>query len=251
MSIEAFSWALNCEDVKSPTLKLVLIALANHSRPDGTAAFPSVSTMMRYTCLSERAIRQSLKTLEEMQLISRCNQEIVAAYIKRADRRPIGYDLNLKRGATDAPCKNDGVQDIPLRGAADAPKPYLNHTNTITTNDDFLTIEQRECYDWAKNHDYWHFAAVSVEKFLTIYSKPKRDGLKAQFDEHKKAQHLGGAARLDCEISKVEKSTRANYATHSTNNKKLTAAQRAKQLGERANACIDRNNVIDSTATHL
>ena len=247
MSIEAFSWALNCEDVKSPTLKLVLIALANHSRPDGTAAFPSVSTMMRYTCLSERAIRQSLKTLEEMQLISRCNQEIVAAHIKRADRRPIGYDLNLKRGATDAPCKNDEVQDVPLRGAGDAPKPYLNHTNIITTND-VLTVEQAECYDWAKNHAYWHFATVSVEKFLTIYTKPKRDGLKAQFNEHKKALNDGRGQTGRVQSQSMKKNTEANYATHSANNKKLTAAQRSKQLGERANT-FNNSNIIDSTAS--
>lgn len=131
MSVEAIAWVLNHAPVKSPVSKLVLVALANHARPDGSSAFPSVSTICRYTCLSERSVRQHLEALEKAGIIRRCDQSIVAAYIKRSDRRPIGYDILLSgvqeahpgptRGAEGA---GDGVHDIPERGARDAPETY-------------------------------------------------------------------------------------------------------------------------------
>lgn len=133
MSVEAISWALNLAPVTSPTSKLVLIALANHARPDGTAAFPSVETISRYTCLSERSVRHHLDFLEESGVIRRCDPRIVAAYIKRVDRRPIGFDLCMtshlgvqephlvdERGASDAA---HGVHLTSERGAGVAPEP--------------------------------------------------------------------------------------------------------------------------------
>lgn len=142
MSVEAYSWALNYAPCKSPTQKLVLLALANHARPDGSAAFPSVKTIQRYTLLSERAIRSKLVELEELGVIYRCDPRIVAAYIPRHDRRPQGWNLALglrnevqeeqavdERGAYD---DTNGVHLIPNgvhmtteRGAGDAPKPYI------------------------------------------------------------------------------------------------------------------------------
>ena len=149
MSVEAYSWALNHAPCKSPTQKLVLLALANHARPDGTAAFPSVGTIQRYTLLSERAIRMKLDELEELGVIYRCDPRIVAAYIPRHDRRPQGWNLALglrnevqeeqvvdERGAFD---DTNGVHVIPNgvhmateRGAGDAPKPY------ITVNEPYI-----------------------------------------------------------------------------------------------------------------
>lgn len=130
MSVEAIAWVLNHAPVESPVSKLVLVALANHAHPDGSAAFPSVSTICRYTCLSERSVRQHLDNLEQRGVIRRCDPKIVAAYIKRADRRPIGYDILInevhemqvvkQRGAGDA---SNGVQEVQERGAGDAPKP--------------------------------------------------------------------------------------------------------------------------------
>ena len=142
MSVEAFSWALNDAPCDSPTQKLVLLALANHARPDGSSAFPSVATIRRYTLLSERAIRQKLVELEALGVICRCDPRVVAAYISRADRRPQGWNLDLslkigvqmeqvdsERGASD---DTNGVQEDALRGAGEsergappAPKPYI------------------------------------------------------------------------------------------------------------------------------
>jgi Helix-turn-helix domain len=102
MSVEAISWALNLAPVPvdrggqpSSACKFVLVGLANHAGPDGTGAFPSVATLVRYTGLSERTVRASLDRLEAAGIVSACDPGIVAARIKRADRRPQGWDLNL------------------------------------------------------------------------------------------------------------------------------------------------------------
>ena len=102
MSVELISWALNlapvpadCGGQPSSACKFVLVGLANHAGPDGTAAFPSVATLIRYTGLSERTVRTCLDRLAAAGIISPCDPGIVAARIKRADRRPQGWDLNL------------------------------------------------------------------------------------------------------------------------------------------------------------
>jgi hypothetical protein len=73
----------------------VPVDLANHAGPDGTGAFPSAATLVRYTGLAERTVRTCLDRLEAEGIISPCDPGIVAARIKRADRRPRGWDLNL------------------------------------------------------------------------------------------------------------------------------------------------------------
>jgi hypothetical protein len=64
VSVEAISWALSFAPVPadrggrpSSACKFVLVGLANHAGPDGTAAFPSVATLVRYAgpvCRTER-----------------------------------------------------------------------------------------------------------------------------------------------------------------------------------------------------
>ena len=107
VSVEAISWALNLAPVPadrggqpSSACKFVLVGLANHACPDGTGAFPSVATLVRYTGLSERTVRTCLDRLEAARIIQPCDPDIVAARIKRADRRPQGWDLNLAWSAT-------------------------------------------------------------------------------------------------------------------------------------------------------
>ena len=102
VSVEAISWALNLAPVPadrggqpSSACKFVLVGLANHAGPDSTGAFPSVATLVRYTGLSERTVRTCLDRLAAEGIIGPCDPGIVAARIKRADRRPQGWDLNL------------------------------------------------------------------------------------------------------------------------------------------------------------
>jgi len=102
MSVEAISWALNLAPVPadsngqpSSRCKFVLVGLANHAGPDGTGAFPSVATLVRYTGLSERTVRTCLDRLEADGIIRPCDPAVIAARIRRADRRPKGWDLDL------------------------------------------------------------------------------------------------------------------------------------------------------------
>jgi hypothetical protein len=151
VSIEALNWALNEAPIptdkhgRSPSCTAVLIGLANHAHPDGRHAHPSVATLMRYTSLSERAVRTALDRLEEFGTIRPGDPDVVAAHIKRADQRTKPYDLALervdetrkpqKRGAATAPRVENGVQQVPNgvqplqeRGAATAPEPYIEPT---------------------------------------------------------------------------------------------------------------------------
>jgi hypothetical protein len=70
---------------QSSACKFVLVGLANHAGPDGTGAFPSVATLVRYTGLSERTVRTCLDRLAAEGIIAPCDPGIVAAWIQRAD----------------------------------------------------------------------------------------------------------------------------------------------------------------------
>lgn len=98
MSIEVINWALTRAPIPrdrrdASSLAVVLVGLANHADPDGRNAFPSLARLAWYTRLSERSVRYALRALEELGLIQPSDPEIVAAYVKRADRRPNGYNL--------------------------------------------------------------------------------------------------------------------------------------------------------------
>ena len=102
MSVEAISWALNLAPVPSDSrgnpdgsCAAVLVGLANHAAPDGTGAFPSVKTLMRYTRKCERTVRTALDRLEAAGIIRPCDPAVVAAKVKRRDRRPQGWDLDM------------------------------------------------------------------------------------------------------------------------------------------------------------
>ncbi len=125
MSVEAISWALNLAPVPmdrngqpSSPCKFVLVGLANHAGPDGTAAFPSVRTLMRYTGLAERTVRACLARLEAAGVISACDPAVIAARIRRADRRPRGWDLNLTRIRGDLSQAEVGVLERQFPGLA-------------------------------------------------------------------------------------------------------------------------------------
>ncbi|NBA95529.1 helix-turn-helix domain-containing protein [Pseudomonas sp. R5(2019)] len=138
------SWALSRRDLgKDSSARHVLLCLANYAGTDGRGAFPSAKTLTEDTGLSERTVRSKLDVLEKLGLIVRGNQALAAVYIDRHDRRPVVYDLLIKRGAAAAPraerseeavtgCNEqpNGVQPTTERGAAIAPNPSLNHQVT-------------------------------------------------------------------------------------------------------------------------
>lgn len=131
------SWALSLpvQTLKDSSARHVLLCLANYAGSNGAGAFPSAKTLTDDTGLSERTVRIKLDLLEECGLIVRGNQALAAVYIDRHDRRPVVYDLMIKRGAAPAPrpdvtgCSlgKNGVQPATERGAATAPNTSSNH----------------------------------------------------------------------------------------------------------------------------
>jgi hypothetical protein len=154
VSVEAISWALNLAPVPadrggqpSSACKFVLVDLANHAGPDGTGAFPSVATLVRYTGLSERTVRTCMDRLEAEGIISPCDPDIVAARIKRADRRPEGWDLNLSllRDDFDAAAVAVLEHQFPALGirlaataqpGADGPSEGVQSPDPVETDDE-------------------------------------------------------------------------------------------------------------------
>ncbi|NVZ50254.1 MULTISPECIES: helix-turn-helix domain-containing protein [unclassified Pseudomonas] len=134
------SWALSLpvQTLKDSSARHVLLCLANYAGSNGAGAFPSAKTLTDDTGLSERTIRIKLDLLEEVGLIVRGNQALAAVYIDRHDRRPVVYDLMIKRGAVAAPREDasgcslgqNGVQPTTERGAATAPNTSINHQLT-------------------------------------------------------------------------------------------------------------------------
>lgn len=140
MSLPAMVWSIEQHIVVDPTARHVLVCLASRAMAGGQAAFPSVETLQRDTCLSERTIRYKLDDLESLGVIRKGDQRIAAKFVRRADRTPTCYDLSIPiswlkawnegRGAASAPrdaagCNGEqnGVQFESSPGAQIAPKP--------------------------------------------------------------------------------------------------------------------------------
>ncbi len=137
MSVQAISWALGQQRVTAASARHVLLCLANYAGEDGRNAFPSIARLCADTGLSERAVRNNLRDLEEAGVIERGNQAVAAAFIDRADRRPTVYDIriddeergagNAAREATGGISFQNGGHLTTERGAGDAPEPSYNH----------------------------------------------------------------------------------------------------------------------------
>lgn len=156
------SWALSRRDLgKDSSARHVLLCLANYAGADGRGAFPSAKTLTDDTGLSERTVRVKLDVLEARGLIVRGNQALAAVYIDRHDRRPVVYDLMIKRGAVVAPREDgtgcsqqqNGVQPTTERGAATAPNTSINHQLTEQQ-------QQREISDVVAEQDSAAAAAL-------------------------------------------------------------------------------------------
>lgn len=103
MSVEAISWALTLAPdpadrggQPSSACEFVLVGLANHAGPDGTGAFSSVATLVRYTGLSERTAE-----LPGPARSVGCHPALQPGHRARADEKgrpaPKGWDLDLSR----------------------------------------------------------------------------------------------------------------------------------------------------------
>jgi hypothetical protein len=102
MSTRVVAWVL--ESVRlpgDPIAKLVLLGLAEHANPDGTAAWPTQAKLAEYADVSTRTVIRKLQELQELGFIQPGDQELVSHY--RADRRPRVWDVLMARGDSLTP----------------------------------------------------------------------------------------------------------------------------------------------------
>jgi hypothetical protein len=62
VSVQAISWVIDHSKHKGNSF-VVLLMIANHARPDGTGAWPSVSTLSKESRISERTVQRNIKRL--------------------------------------------------------------------------------------------------------------------------------------------------------------------------------------------
>lgn len=72
MSVAHVTWAF--KQKLPPTRKFVLVALADRCNKDTLRCDPCIETLMKDTCLGERAVRQALRDLTEAGLVTRYRQ---------------------------------------------------------------------------------------------------------------------------------------------------------------------------------
>lgn len=187
MSVQAMTWALAIpkSSLENPAARHVLLCLANYAGSDGRGAFPSAATLSEDTGLSERTVRLKLAELDQAGWIAEGNQAIAAAYIDRRDRRPVVYDLQMKRGASAAPRKErgadnrtgcssrqNGVQENAERGAAAAPNPSLNQSTHSLREPFEMSLEwepdqaQLKAYALRAGLTLDHFSASAISGFV-------------------------------------------------------------------------------------
>lgn len=121
MSIELVARAKKTRLHGDSTAKLLLIVLADYANDEGMA-WPSVKTMAEETEKSERSIQLLLRKLEQMRLIRKGDQKLVAKYAK--GRRPTVYKLfpTAKKGETpmDATVERGETHFTPETGCTGA-----------------------------------------------------------------------------------------------------------------------------------
>lgn len=101
----------------SPAQKSVLISLADNSNDDGVC-WPSVARIVERTCLSERAVRNALRWLEQSGVLSAHHRTGRSTWYTVS---PSSYNP----GITCPPASDAGVprQEMPRTPALDAPHP--------------------------------------------------------------------------------------------------------------------------------
>ena len=112
ISKPAVLWVLyEAEDVPARLLSTLLV-VAVYTDSSGKGAYVSASTVAQLTRKTERQAKRDLHELEELKLIRRGNQKLVAHI--RPDRRPVVYNLPMaKRGDTHDTPSRDDTHDTP------------------------------------------------------------------------------------------------------------------------------------------
>lgn len=173
MSIALMTEAWKLQDLSS-TQKLVLLSLADNANDQGEC-YPSMAQVSRRTCLSERAVRDAIRSLEAM------------GYVRSVSRLGTStmYHLTTTPAAAAAPAGNAPRQEMPPRAeraappprqevpptpAAAAPKPSINRQlNRQLTVKARTAIAAIELPDWLPRSAWvdWVEHRIAVKAPLT------------------------------------------------------------------------------------
>lgn len=88
MTIKATNWAW--DQKLDPTLKLVLLALADNASDVGDKCWPSIKLVSRKSCISERTVQRCIKTLEERGFI-----KVTRRFRNNKSQTSNSYQLNI------------------------------------------------------------------------------------------------------------------------------------------------------------
>ena len=134
MSVKVMAWVW---DQELPTsMKMLLLAIADHTDDDGDNAWPSKSRLAKKVGLSENRIRQMLRQLEAAGWIETGRQQ-GGTHRTQPDRRPNLYRVvMIERGLThEAP-----LSPPPERGLIHEPPRGLTHEAPRGLTHEPLTI---------------------------------------------------------------------------------------------------------------
>jgi len=109
LSIQAMAWAIEQQEIREPSSRLVLICLCNYADPSGDSIFPGLKRLSNDTGLGERALRYQLRKLEKASILVRGSRAIPLAKGHRKDRIPTCYRVNVTRGNGFPPDSSRGA----------------------------------------------------------------------------------------------------------------------------------------------
>lgn len=141
MSLHAMLWALKQAPVENAQEQMILMAMADFAREDGTRCYLAQATIAERSTCSVRTLQRHLQELERRGLIFRGDQQMVAHF--PANHRPIVWTLNvsLTRGDNLTPQnrgdKLTGATNQDVRGdkpGSSGASPVSHNPKTNPTN---------------------------------------------------------------------------------------------------------------------
>ena len=129
MSVRMISWAF--QQKLSPTEKLVLIALADHANDEDFTCWPSLTHLVKKTCLSRKTVWKAIDKLADKGLVKRVNDPT---------KRSTTYYLIGAEGTYPRYTKNPPqVPTSPRLGSYGTP----NHNRTV--NESKNSFQPKRC----------------------------------------------------------------------------------------------------------
>jgi Helix-turn-helix domain len=159
--------------------KLVLLAMADHARDDGTGCYPSVSTLARKTSLTRRGVQKLIRGLEKQLLLS--------ASVRRKGRLNLTteYQLTLDNTAQSSLWQEGRKPRGPKSGEHNSPGNTVSKpANGSTQSDEPYSPKPNTEPSGTKNKDFSP-PGVSIStwrEFLDLRSKKHPLSTSGQID---------------------------------------------------------------------